>query len=111
MKKDHKMKLTGALKKFWEDYGRKSRPIKGAHTEVIIEPSFFCGDKLNPEVAELMLTVYLSTCTAEDLKNGKISIQNGLMEIKDKFGKPVANIRKQRIIREFIQRTEPEKAV
>ncbi|MBU0572955.1 MAG: hypothetical protein ABIJ26_01270 [Candidatus Margulisiibacteriota bacterium] len=97
-------RLEEALKRFWKDYDQNSRPIKGVHTEVVVEPKFFLGGKLNPQVRDLLITVYLSSCTREDVEKGKITIQNGTLLIKDKYGKPMATIRKQRIIREFMQR-------
>lgn len=92
--------LENALRKFWKDYGR-SNTVKGIHTEVVIEPKFFLNGKLNPEVADLLLSVYLSHTTIEDVKKGKITVQNGAMTVKDKFGKPIAVIRNVSMIEEF----------
>lgn len=103
MNEDSISKLEEALRKFWADYGNNN-PIKGVHTEIVIEPKYFMNGKLNPEVADLMLSVYLSHSTIEDVKKGRITISQGAMLVKDKFGKPVAEIRNQSMIQEFTSR-------
>lgn len=96
-------KLEEGLQKFWREYGY-SRPIRGIHTEVVIEPKFFMGGQLNPQLADLLVSVYLSQTTKEDLRNGRVTIQKGVMMIKDKKGKLVAEVRNQKMIREFTSR-------
>jgi hypothetical protein len=103
MSDDPISKLEEALKKFWKDYGR-SNVINGTHTEIVIEPKFFLNGKLNPELEDLLISVYLSQTTLDDVKRGKIMLQDGALTIKDKFGKPVAEIRKQTMIEEFTSR-------
>ena len=56
--KDSVDTLEDAVKNFWFKYG-KTPVIKGYHTEVIIEPRFFVGGYLNPQIAKLILKVYL----------------------------------------------------
>ncbi len=100
MSNDPISKLEEALKKFWADYGR-SNTVNGIHTEIVIEPKFFLNGKLNPEVEDLLISVYLSHTTLEDVKKGKVTLRNGVMTIKDKLGKPIAEIRKLSMIQEF----------
>lgn len=101
--KDPVSKLEEALRKFWLDYG-KTNTIKGAHTEIVVEPKFFMNGKLNPEIEDLLLSVYLSSTTVEDLKKERVTIKEGVLYIKDKFGNPVAEVRNQTMIREFTSR-------
>jgi hypothetical protein len=96
-------KLEDGLKKFWKDYGY-SRPIRGIHTEVVIEPKFFMGGQLNPQLADLLVSVYLSQTTKDDLRNGRVTVQKGVLLIKDKSGKLIAEVRNQKMIREFTSR-------
>ncbi len=96
-------KIESALSKFWMDYGRTIQ-IKGAHTEILIEPKFFISGQLNPEAAELLVSVYLSQITPEDLAHGKVVVEEGTLKINDKFGQCVAEVHSPRILREFASR-------
>ncbi|MFA4905831.1 MAG: hypothetical protein WC645_04935 [Candidatus Margulisiibacteriota bacterium] len=96
-------KIEGALSKFWMDYGRAIQ-VKGAHTEVLIEPKFFISGQLNPEAAELLVSVYLSQVTPPDLAKGKVVIADGALKINDKYGQCVAEVHSPKIIREFASR-------
>lgn len=103
MSGDPIQKLEEALKKFWQDYGRTDT-IRGAHTEIVIEPKFFLNGKLNPEVEDLLLSVYLSRVTVGDLKSGRIILNKGTLLIKDQRGKRVAEVRNQAMVEEFSSR-------
>lgn len=96
-------KIEGALSKFWMDYGRTIQ-VKGAHTEVLIEPKFFISGQLNPEAAELLVSVYLSEIKPEDLSRGKVAVEKGVLKINDKYGQCVAEVHSPRILREFANR-------
>ncbi|HTY13762.1 MAG TPA: hypothetical protein VMD02_06205 [Candidatus Omnitrophota bacterium] len=96
-------KLEAALKKFWNDYGR-TNTVNALHTEIVIEPKFFLNGKLNPEVEDLLISVYLSHTTIDDVKKGKISLRDGVLTVKDQRGKPVAEVRKVSMIQEFTSR-------
>lgn len=96
-------KIEAALSKFWMDYGRTIQ-IKGAHTEILIEPKFFISGQLNPEAAELLVSVFLSQITPEDLSHGKVVVEGGTLKINDKYGQCVAEVYNPRIIREFATR-------
>jgi len=59
---------------------------------------------LNPEAAELLVSVYLSQITPEDLAHGKVVVEEGTLKINDKFGQCVAEVHSPRILREFASR-------
>jgi hypothetical protein len=103
MSDDVVSKLEEALRKFWKDYGR-ANTIKGAHTEIVIEPKFFLNGKLNPEIGDLLISVYLSQTTINDVEKGKITLRDGALFINDKYGKPIAEVRNQSMIQEFTSR-------
>lgn len=96
-------KLEDELKKVWKEYG-SCGPIKGAHTEIEVEPKVFLGDAINPEIADILASIYLSKTTIEDLHNGNLELHDEAIVIKDKNKKPIAIIRSQMILREFKSR-------
>ncbi len=102
--KSHLEQLEDELKKLWKTYGHNGMPIKGAHTEIEIEPKAFLGDDLNPEIAGILASVYLSKTTIEDVNRGKIEIHDQAIIIKDKNKKPIAIIRSQRAVHELKNR-------
>jgi hypothetical protein len=103
MSEDPILKLEEALRKFWMDYGR-AVPIKGTHTEILIEPRFFLNGEINPEVADLLISVFLSQTTREDVRRGRVTVRKGVITIKDKYGQPMAEVCNQQTIREFTSR-------
>ena len=96
-------KLESELKKVWREYGSRG-PIKGAHTEIEIEPKVFLGDAINPEIADILASVYLSKTTIEDIENGNLELRDEAIVIKDKNKRPIAIIRSQMALREFKHR-------
>lgn len=98
--KTHLEKLEEELKNIWRTYAGRG-PIKGAHTEIQLEPKAFVGDSLNPEIANILASVYLAKTTIEDIKNGKIEIKDEAVVIKNKNKKPLAIIRSQKAVREL----------
>jgi hypothetical protein len=96
-------KLEDELKKIWRVYGAKG-PIKGALTEIEVEPRIFVGDSLNPEISDLLASVYLSKTTIEYVENGNLEIRDEAIVIKDKNKKPIAIIRSQIALRELKDR-------
>ncbi|KAF0134940.1 MAG: hypothetical protein FD145_321 [Candidatus Saganbacteria bacterium] len=101
--KDPISELQNAIRQLWKDYGKRNT-IKGIHTEIEIEPKYFLNGKLNPEISDLMISVFLSKSTIEDVNNGKITIKKQSIIINDKQGRPIAEIKKQSMIREFTSR-------
>lgn len=99
--KSHLELLEDELKKTWKSY-KKIGPIRGAHTEIEIEPKTFMGNSLNPEIASVLASVYLSKTTIEDVVNGNVEIKDEAIVIKDKkTKKPIAIIRSQKMVRDF----------
>jgi len=96
-------KLEDELKKLWRSYGGKS-PIKGALTEIEVEPRIFVGDSLNPEVSDLLASVYLSKTTIEDVENGNLELRDEAIVVKDSNKKTIAIIRSQVAMRELKDR-------
>ena len=87
-------RLEDELKRVWRTYNKQG-PIKGAHTEIEIEPRIFIGDELNSQIAEVLASVYLSKTTIEDVEEGNIEIMEEAIVLKDKeTKKPVATVNK-----------------
>lgn len=96
-------KLEQELKNIWVEYGHSS-PVKGVHTEVTIEPQVFVGNKLNNEIADILVQLYLSRLGPQDLKDGRVEIDEDVMTLYSDEGKPLVEIRSKKTIREFISR-------
>jgi hypothetical protein len=96
-------KLEQELRDIWVEYGHSS-PIKGRHTEIVIEPQVLVGQKINNEVADILVQLYLSRLGPQNVKNGEVTIKENVMTINSKEGKPLVEIRSKRTIREFISR-------
>ena len=96
-------KLEQELKNIWVDYGNSS-PVKGMHTEVSIEPQVFIGNKLNNEIADILVQLCLSRLGPQDLKDGKVVLDENVMTLYSDEGKPLVEIRSKKTIREFISR-------
>jgi hypothetical protein len=103
MNDDPIVKLEKALHKLWEDYGR-TNSIIGAQAEIKIEPKLFLNGKLNPEVEDLILSVYLSHLTKEDIKNGRVAYKDGVLKLKDRMGNLIADVRNQHMVQETVIR-------
>jgi len=91
------------LRLFWQDYGHSNK-ISGKHAQIVVEPKLIINGKLNQEIIDLMVSVYLSQFNIDDVKKGKIVIDNGVLIIKDAFGTPIAEVRNQSIIEQFTSR-------
>ena len=91
------------LQLFWQDHGRSNK-ISGKHAQIVVEPKVIMNGKINPEIIDLMVSVYLSQFNINDVKKGRIVIDNGVMTIKDPFGTPIAEVRNQSIIEKFTSR-------
>ncbi len=94
-------KLEDALRAFYRDYGRRT-PIKARHTEVMVEPRFFIGGKLNPEIERLIVIVYLSKVKMDDILRGRVIIAPDLISIKDENGEEIVKVTSKKIIEGII---------
>jgi hypothetical protein len=95
--------LEEGLQLFFKDHGHSNK-ISGKYAQIVIEPKFIINSKLNPEIVDLLVSVYLSQFNINDVKKGKIVIDNGVLIIKDAFGTPIAEVRNQSIIEQFTSR-------
>lgn len=96
-------KLEKELKDIWVEYGHSS-PIKGRHTQVVIEPQVLVGQTINNEIADILVQLYLSKLGPQNVRNGEITIKEDTMTINSDDGKPLVEIRSRKTIREFISR-------
>ena len=97
----HQDIIEKALSAFWQDYGQ-GNPIKARHTEVKIQPKLFIGGKLNPQVAQKIVEVYLAQVTMEEIMNGKIVISEDAVQIKDESGKVKVEVKDKKFIKKMI---------
>jgi hypothetical protein len=94
-------KLEGMLKEFWRKSG-KPHIIAARHTEFVVEPKIFLGNKLNPEMLELLVLNYLAQTSKQDSGTGNIEVTPEKLVIKTPKGKPVAIVRNQKIIQQYL---------
>ena len=78
-------KVEAALNAFWLDHGAQPA-IKARHTEVSIEPRFFVGDRLNPQIAKKIVEVFLLNATPAHFISGRITVTKEGVQIKDARG-------------------------
>lgn len=98
---DPKKELESKLRNFWLDHGEAS-VIAGKHAEFVVEPKIYFGDKLNPEVAKLIIQIYLLQCSKEDTAAGRILASPNKIVIKDSKGKPAVIVRDKALIAEYL---------
>ena len=101
-KKENKnMTLEQMLKAFWLKNGRPS-VIAARHTEFVVEPKIFIGDKLNPEVLKLLIVGYLNQTSTQDSGAGHVEVAPDKLVIKNSEGKPLVIVREKKIIQQYI---------
>ena len=93
-------KLEEALKEMWRKQGEASI-IAAKHTEFVIEPKIFVGDKLNPEILKLLVLNYLKTVGRQDSGCGQVESTPDKIVIKSTSGKPMVIVRDKKVIREY----------
>ncbi|OGC11740.1 hypothetical protein A3K48_04525 [candidate division WOR-1 bacterium RIFOXYA12_FULL_52_29] len=94
-------KLEESLKEFWRQSGQAS-VIAAKHTEFVIEPKVFMGDKLNPEILKLLVLNYLTQTSRQDSGIGNIEVATDKLIIKSPKGKPLVIVNDQRIVQQYI---------
>ncbi len=94
-------KLEKILKKFWRKRGQ-GHVIAAKHSEFVIEPKIFLGDKLNPEILKLLTLAYLANTSRQDSGTGNIDISPEKLVIKSPKGKELVVIRDKNIIQQYI---------
>ncbi|MDI6731873.1 MAG: hypothetical protein QME05_04765 [Candidatus Margulisbacteria bacterium] len=93
--------LKDALRNFWRKYGKPSI-VAAKHTDFIIEPTIFVGDKLNPEILKLLTMAYLANASRQDSGFGNIDVTPEKLVIKSSKGRPLVVVNDQKIIRQYV---------
>lgn len=101
--KDPIQKLEDLLKDFWREKGNPSI-IAAKHTEFMVEPKIFVGDKLNPEILKLLVVNYLAQTSKQDSGVGNIDVTPDELVIKSPKGKPLVIVRDKKIIETYLSR-------
>ena len=95
-------KLEDLLKDFWKENGNAS-VIAAKHTEFMVEPKVFIGDKLNPEILKLLVVNYLAQTSKQDSgMGGNIEVTPEKLVIKSPKGKPLVIVRDKKIIHQYL---------
>lgn len=94
-------KLEDQLKELWRKNGSASI-IAAKHTEFMVEPKIFLGDKLNPEILKILVINYLKNTTNQDSGTGNIEVSEDKLIIKSPKGKPLVIVRDKKIIDQYI---------
>ena len=96
-------KVEAILKKFWRETGN-AHLITARHTEFIVEPRIFLGDKLHPEILKLMVINYLAQATKQDSGIGEnIEATPEKLVIKTPKGKPLITVRDRKLIQQYLE--------
>ncbi len=96
-------KLEEKIKELWKKSGNASI-IAAKHTEFVVEPKVFIGDKLNPEILKLLVLVYLSQTSVQDSGAGNIEVHPDKLVIKSPKGKPLVIVNDKKIIDQYLAR-------
>lgn len=94
-------KLEDHLKDLWIKSGKAS-VVAAKHTEFVVEPKVFIGDKLNPEILKLLVINYLSQTSKQDSGMGNIDVTPDKLVIKSPKGTPLVIIRDKKIIEQYL---------
>ena len=100
-KKEPAKNIDDQLKAFWR---KKANPsiIAAKHSEFMIEPKIFIGDKLNPEILKLIVVSYLAHASKQDSGFGNIDIAADRLVIKSPKGEPLVIVRDKKIIEGYL---------
>jgi len=94
-------KLEELFKDFWRKNGKASI-IAAKHTEFMVEPKVFMGNKLNPQILKLLTVAYLSQTSKQDSGIGNIEATPDKIIIKSPKGKPLIIVRDKKIIEQYL---------
>lgn len=94
-------KLADKLKSLWRKSGKAS-VIAARHTEFVVEPTIFVGDKLNPEILKVLVSNYLKNASKQDSGGSNIQVTPDKLIIKDHKGKPLIIVRDKKLIHEYL---------
>ncbi len=93
--------IEAILKELWRQSGQGS-VIAAKHTEFVVEPKIFLGDKLNPEILKMLVVNYLVQTSRQDSGTGNVEIQADKLVIKTPKGKPVVVVRDKKLIHQYL---------
>lgn len=99
--KDPLQQLNDMIKDYWRENGNP-HIIAAKHSEFVIEPKIFLGNKLNPEILKLLIVNYLASTSVQDSGAGNIEVTPEKLIIKSPKGKPVAIVRDKKIIQQYL---------
>jgi hypothetical protein len=94
-------KLEEKLKELWRKSGQASI-IAARHSEFVIEPKVFIGNKVHSDVLKVLTLCYLSNSAAQDSGVGNVDASPDKLVINNDDGKPMVVVRDKRIIRQYI---------
>lgn len=94
-------KLEGLLKDLWRRNGNAS-VIAARHSEFVVEPMVFIGDKLHPDILKLLVVNYLVQTSSQDSGTGNIEVTPDKLVIKTPKGKPIVIVRDQEVIQQYL---------
>ncbi len=94
-------KIEELLKEIWRETGSASI-IAAKHTEFVVEPKIFLGDKLNPEILKLLVINYLAQSARQDSGVGSVEVTPEKLTIKSPKGKPLVVVSDRRIIQQYL---------
>ena len=94
-------KLEELFKEFWREKGSASI-IAAKHTEFVVEPKVFIGDKLNPEILKILVINYLVQTSRQDSGTGNVDVTPDKLVIKSPKGKPLVIVRDKKLIQQYL---------
>jgi hypothetical protein len=93
--------LEATIKEIWLRQSGAS-VVSARHTEFVVEPKIFIGDKLNPEILKLLVLNYLSKTSVQDSGLGNVEIKSDKLIIKSPKGKPLVIVTDQKIVHQYL---------
>ncbi|MFA5113477.1 MAG: hypothetical protein WC529_04165 [Candidatus Margulisiibacteriota bacterium] len=94
-------KLEELLKDLWRQSGSAS-VIAAKHTEFVVEPMVFLGDKMNPDILKLLVINYLVQTSKQDSGTGNVEVTPDKLTIKTPKGKPLVIVRDKKLIQQYL---------
>lgn len=94
-------KLEEKLKELWRKSGQASI-IAARHTEFVVEPKVFVGNKIHSDVLKVLTLCYLSSAAAQDSGVGNVDASPEKLVINSDEGKPLVVVKDKRIIRQYL---------
>lgn len=94
--------LEDLLKAQWKKSGSASI-IAARHSEFVVEPKVFIGNKLHPDILKMLTLNYLATAAVQDSGiGGNVEVTPDKLVIKNEAGKPLVAVRDKKIIQQYL---------